>query len=1047
MMGKQNKNRKPPGYSSHQQASKKRRKVNPHSNSQFSITNNLNQSPTSFSSSVPPSLSPQSDNAVAVPLPTTVSTDEEDNDHQLQADDLDLLNHYAHGLDFLADLPTAQLNAAVSKKKLPTDKGTVLKADTTDADFKRKDKGRRQKHAVDSNSEEDDDGEEEDWEKARRLTGGGGGFRNIREEARAPALPIKTLQGQLKKAAILESDVKKKPKLPFKRMAVVKAGSDDDDDDDDSGGSSSEEEEDDDGKVVGVAMLMKQAVSVAGITIQDDLEEELKRQKREKAAAAKRAKEEAIAAAKNASNHRKTAASAGDDQNKKQSVLQELAAFVNVEDRREEAKQRIAVAAQSLLATPESSLPHLRTLLELSVASDLQIARLAMLSCVAVFIDILPGYRIRLPTEKELEIQVSKEVQKLRDYESALLRAYQAFLKTLLRAVNGSKGGQAPAAHGRVALKCMCNLLTSLAHFNYTSDLLQVIVPNSAAKDEKVQKMCCEALTKLLSSSTADHHTDSNSSVLTEAVQLLADMLKRRKCICSPEVMTPLLSLQFTDITSAEDFEAARERSSSKKKKKKNKKNGKKDEVDRDFQEAQAVVDLDSRKKAQTATIEAMFEAFFRVLKATTSSGLITSKDKDASLGGGLTKERFDKRFPLLYPTLQGLEKYAYLISIDYFPDLVAELELLLASETLPPKERLRCLLTVAHILKGQGQALTVDRKAFYLSLYAALQLVIPCQLYDELEEENDDDNGDGDGTEKSKMARNISSRSRSESESGSESAENLGPLLCKVLEIMILETKLLDTPRLAAFARRIAICASAATDSGTALGLLCILYRMLRKHPKVRMCLLENELGGPSGVKSSKMDAVDPAEAGALAVPLWELSFLAHYHYHPHVAKAAGDIACMIGPSSGGREGTSSRSSGGIGGSSILPLALTPSQLAARTSTATGGFTPAPAKPAPISSSSSSKSNKKRKADAKLYSKRSSFEDTFRNTEEGGQEEDPGFGRYFKTVKRHTVNASLRRENDLLMAKLELFKDHLSRSSSSSAAAAANTAAVDMKK
>jgi nucleolar complex protein 3 len=580
----------------------------------------------------------------------------------------------------------------------------------------------------------------------------------------------------------------------------------------------------------------------------------------------------------------------------------------------------------------------------------------------------------------------------------------------------------------------MCNLLTSLAHFNYTSDLLQVIVPNSAAKDEKVQKMCCEALIKLLSSSTADHHTDSNSnnsSVITEAVQLLADMLKRRKCICSPEVMTPLLSLQFTDITSAEDFEATRERSSSKKKKKKKKKkNGIKDEVDRDFQEAQAVVDLDSRKKAQSATIEAMFEAFFRVLKATTSSGLITSKDKDTSLGGGLTKERFDKRFPLLYPTLQGLEKYAYLISIDYFPDLVAELELLLASETLPPRERLRCLLTVAQILKGQGEAFIVDKRAFYLSLYAALQLVVPCQLYDELEDDNDD------GTEKNKMVRNISSESESGSGSESESAENLGPLLCKVLEVMILEAKLLDTPRLAAFARRIAICASAATDSGTALGLLCILYRMLRKHPKVRACLLENELGGPSGVKSLKLDAVDPAEAGALAVPLWELSFLAQYHYHPHVAKAAGDIACMIGPSSGGGEGNNSnnnRSSGGIGGSSILPLALTPSQLAARTSTSTGSFTPAPAKPAPISSSS--KSNKKRKARANLCSKASSFEDTFRDTEDGEQEEDPGFGRYFKSVTRYTVNASLRRENDLLMAKLELFKGHLSSLSSATAA------------
>ena len=48
-----------------------------------------------------------------------------------------------------------------------------------------------------------------------------------------------------------------------------------------------------------------------------------------------------------------------------------------------------------------------------------------MLSLAAVFKDILPGYRVRLPTEKELAVAVSKDVKKVRDHESAMLRAYQ----------------------------------------------------------------------------------------------------------------------------------------------------------------------------------------------------------------------------------------------------------------------------------------------------------------------------------------------------------------------------------------------------------------------------------------------------------------------------------------------------------------------------------------------------------------------------------------------------------------------------------------------
>jgi hypothetical protein len=54
-----------------------------------------------------------------------------------------------------------------------------------------------------------------------------------------------------------------------------------------------------------------------------------------------------------------------------------------------------------------------------------QVSRLAMLSLLAIFRDIIPGYRIRPPTEKELATQLSKEVKKLHEFESGLLAAYQ----------------------------------------------------------------------------------------------------------------------------------------------------------------------------------------------------------------------------------------------------------------------------------------------------------------------------------------------------------------------------------------------------------------------------------------------------------------------------------------------------------------------------------------------------------------------------------------------------------------------------------------------
>lgn len=42
-----------------------------------------------------------------------------------------------------------------------------------------------------------------------------------------------------------------------------------------------------------------------------------------------------------------------------------------------------------------------------------------------LLIIVVNSYRIRLPTEKELEMKVSKEVKKMRFYESTLLSVYK----------------------------------------------------------------------------------------------------------------------------------------------------------------------------------------------------------------------------------------------------------------------------------------------------------------------------------------------------------------------------------------------------------------------------------------------------------------------------------------------------------------------------------------------------------------------------------------------------------------------------------------------
>ncbi|GMQ00181.1 hypothetical protein CsSME_00047381 [Camellia sinensis var. sinensis] len=71
-------------------------------------------------------------------------------------------------------------------------------------------------------------------------------------------------------------------------------------------------------------------------------------------------------------------------------------------------------------------------MLQSSKDGDHAIAVLGLKSLLAVFKDIIPGYRIRLPTEKEQEMVVSKVVKKMRYYESTLLSTYKGYLQRLI---------------------------------------------------------------------------------------------------------------------------------------------------------------------------------------------------------------------------------------------------------------------------------------------------------------------------------------------------------------------------------------------------------------------------------------------------------------------------------------------------------------------------------------------------------------------------------------------------------------------------------------
>ena len=158
------------------------------------------------------------------------------------------------------------------------------------------------------------------------------------------------------------------------------------------------------------------------------------------------------------------------------------------------------------------------------------VVELAMLSCLLAFKDILPGYRIRPTNEAEKDVLLKKETKRLRDYENAILGAYQRYLKFLdTRIVSGLRNPKkavndwdVEAKLGLSALRCQCELLRAVPHFNYRTLLLNAVVSRAAQPENEVSDVCCSTLEHLFKS-------DNNGEASYEAVRLIGQVIMASK--------------------------------------------------------------------------------------------------------------------------------------------------------------------------------------------------------------------------------------------------------------------------------------------------------------------------------------------------------------------------------------------------------------------------------------------------------------------------------------------------------------------------------------
>jgi len=286
------------------------------------------------------------------------------------------------------------------------------------------------------------------------------------------------------------------------------------------------------------------------------------------------------------------------------------------------ARAAIATVCVSIIEDPDENGYRLAELHEMypegkgskKLPNNATVKKLLLLSQLAVFKDIIPGYRISHVDNPD--VHLSKEVRQQRELEQGLLTHYQMFLQRLHREANAlnKEDGRVHASKVEVAVvavQCMCELLVTVHHFNFATNIVSTLIPLCDNSRKKITRMCCGALETLFQTATY-------SAAVVSAVRSIDQYAYARQYRMQPNMLNCLLALRLTEDADEklrkEKKRDAQRRQEMVDKNKNRGKNGKNKgvknhgktttdaELERDMAEGDAVMAVEDRRLAQAAT-------------------------------------------------------------------------------------------------------------------------------------------------------------------------------------------------------------------------------------------------------------------------------------------------------------------------------------------------------------------------------------------------------------------------------------------------------------
>ncbi|XP_033080921.1 nucleolar complex protein 3 homolog isoform X2 [Trachypithecus francoisi] len=471
----------------------------------------------------------------------------------------------------------------------------------------------------------------------------------------------------------------------------------------------------------------------------------------------------------------------------------------------QEKKMHIAALASAILSDPESNIKKLKELRSMLMEQDPDVA----------------------VTVRKL---TRKETQKLREFEEGLVSQYKFYLENLEQMVKDWKQRKLKQSNvvslkaykglAEVAVKSLCELLVALPHFNFHNNIIVLIVPLMNDMSKLISEMCCEAVKKLFKQ-------DKLGQASLGVIKVISGFVKGRNYEVRPEMLKTFLCLRIKEVEvkkDTEDINKPKKFMTFKEKRKSLSRMQRKwkkaeEKLERELREAEASESTEKKLKLHTETLNIVFVTYFRILKKA-------------------------QRSPLLPAVLEGLAKFAHLINVEFFDDLLVVLHTLIESGDLSYQESLHCVQTAFHILSGQGDVLNIDPMKFYTHLYKTL-----FKLH--------------------------------------AGATNEGvKIVLQCLDVMLTKRrKQVSQQRALAFIKRLCTLALHVLPNSS-IGILATTRILMHTFPKTDL-LLDSESQG-SGVFLPELD--EPEYCNAQNTALWELHTLRR-HYHPIVQRFAAHL------------------------------------------------------------------------------------------------------------------------------------------------------------